>query len=128
MKHEVKKRVRKITIKRQLERLERGEIDIHDAQNLKTFTRADKPKSKRCKTPSGRKTKPTELKVLNANKKSTAKSSVRINESAKDAKVKAKAPLEPSVSTELPPITNVQPVSDLPPYTDDMILLERESE
>ncbi|XP_075149737.1 uncharacterized protein LOC142223770 [Haematobia irritans] len=47
LKHEIRKKVRKITIKRQLDRLEKGELSLEEAQNFKTFTRPKSPQGKR---------------------------------------------------------------------------------
>lgn len=101
MKHEVKSRVRKITIKQQLERLERGEIDIAEAQNLKTFTKVQKPKTKKgasvkrptAKGASCKKPKPTEIEELGESKRERKPSG---------RQVKGRAPSEPVIG-ELPP-------------------------
>lgn len=44
LRHKIKKIVRKVTIRHQLERLERGEIDLAAAQRISTFTKIKPPK------------------------------------------------------------------------------------
>lgn len=56
MKNAVKSKVRKITMKRQLERFERGEISLEEAQNFKTFTQPKSPKVNRRSPSSTRRT------------------------------------------------------------------------
>lgn len=117
IKQEVKRRVRKITIQRQLERLERGEIDLRDAQDLKTFTKVQKPKSPRSKrAASGKRPKPKEMQNLGANKAKAPKRPEDIAENSEDVVLKPTATSIEPVSTEMP--------SDLPPYTDEMKLLD----
>lgn len=122
MKHEVRKRVRKLTIKRQLERLERGEIDIHEAQHLSTFTRASAPKSPKTR-------KSSRIKARLADNSSDVESihsakiprSPRVSRSPKTQSRKNFKPAPPK-----PPTTTAE-TSEPPPYSDELVLLDEKN-
>lgn len=112
---QIKKRVRKITIRQQLQRLERGEIDIKEAQDIRTFTKASVPKAPKAKRSSSckRPDRVQEMRLLNESRPASPAGSRKSGKNAKPA-----APTVP-VSTDLPA------AAELPPYTEDMLLLEK---
>ena len=107
LKYEIKKEVRKITVKRQLERLERGEIDLRDAQRLSTFTKVDSPRTSRKKRSSYRKPKSQEM--------------VEMKEKTDKKTVAPKPPVKAGEATKASD-------ADLPNYNDAVKLLENSNE
>ena len=119
MKYEIQKRVRKITIKRQLERLERGEIDLKDAQRLSTFTKVNSPRMSRKKRSSNRKPKSKEMVEMKG----------KTGKKTEAPKPPAKAgPGEATTTATTPAGAVVASDADLPAYSEAVKLLENNND